>query len=49
MIELHEKGKIALGTVLPKNPENFELSLWPKIKRLVSFWWIKCFSMLISV
>ena len=32
-----KKGKIALGTVLPKNPENSELSPWPKIKRLVSF------------
>ena len=36
-----KKGKIALGIVLTKNPENSELSSWPKIKRLVSFWWDK--------
>ena len=37
-LELHEKGKIVLGIVLPKNSE---LSPWPKVKRLVSFWWDK--------
>ena len=39
--------RTALGIVLPENSEisefseNSELSPWPKIKRLVSFWWDK--------
>ena len=35
------KRQNSTGNCPAKNPENSELSPWPKNKRLISFWWDK--------